>query len=99
MKKCVFVYRDRKTGSFTTPIVDDRAKENYIETMKRAFIVEPAQSHARNKDCSLYFIGYFEDTTAKFELVDPEFIFDINELDWKGADYDIESLPTEKKEA
>lgn len=87
-----FAYKDRRTKAFTGPILDHCSKENYIEKMKRAFIVDKPEVHAQNKDLSMYYLGVYDDTKATFDLLpEPEFVLEVDELEWKGdIGHDVE---------
>lgn len=85
----VFAYKDRRTKAFTAPILDSCSKENYIEKMRRAFIVEKPEIHAQNRDLTMYYLGLYDDTKAIFALeAEPEFILEVSELEWKGDQTD-----------
>ena len=66
----VYAFRDRLTKAFTRPILETSTVENYVESITRAFMVEPEVQHVKSKDLTLYHLGTYDDTKAAFALLD-----------------------------
>lgn len=74
----MFVYHDKKLGSYSLPVFDSKPVENFKEELLRA-IKLGAKIPAQMREVDLYHIGTFNDKTCKCSLHEPEFLLSISE--------------------
>ena len=80
VKLPVFAFKDKKTQSFAKPIITEQSKEVYVKGTLRAAVRAEGVDKAYAKDQALYYLGTYDDGTAKFDLLeDPEKIFDLED--------------------
>ena len=81
MKCLVYAFYNKKVGAYEKPIVNNFQKEDFQELVIRDVIVSDNEAKERMKECSLYYLGNYDDATGKFELeANPEFMLDIAPL-------------------
>ena len=72
MKKYVFVVRDKKLGAFGDPVFKVEDVEHVTELAVRSLKDVSSEQLGRVRDQALYFLGTFDDVSAKFDLLERE---------------------------
>lgn len=80
MKLYIYCYKDKKIGAYQAPKFDNQDKEHITESVIRSCAYfNDATEAAKARDLSLYYFGIYDDITAKFELVEPEKLVDLED--------------------
>lgn len=80
MKLFFYALKDRQLGVFDKPMVIDKAKDDMLEGYRRLIVSDPDKSF-QLKPATLFYYGYFDDMTGKFEMLkDPEYLGDLGDF-------------------
>ena len=66
MKNFIYSFFNKKVGAYESPIFNSYEKENFKELVVRDCLVSGNAAKARMEECSLYFLGIFDDVECKF---------------------------------
>lgn len=81
MKCYVYAFYNKKIGAYEKPIVNNFDKKDFEQLVIRDVIVSDNAAKDRMKECSLYYLGIYDDEVAKFELgANAEFLVDLAPL-------------------
>lgn len=69
MKLYVYVYRDKMLSCYKTPMIVDLDKEHFPVVVTREMMRTTGTQRAMAKDLALYYLGTYNDETAKFDLL------------------------------
>ena len=72
MKLYIYCLRDKKLGSYEPPIFKNVDTEHFTEASARGLRLLSDEEKPRAKDMALYYLGEFDDTKGKFELLEHE---------------------------
>lgn len=65
----IFTYKDKRLGSYSKPIFTETQKDGYVVGAIRAAKKATGADAAYCKDQALYFMGTFDDSTGKYDLL------------------------------
>lgn len=72
MKLYVYSLRDKKLQHYQPPVFKDDEPERCSEKIARGLRLIRDEEKARARDMALYYLGFFDDETGKFELLEHE---------------------------
>lgn len=76
----VLAFRNKVMGCYTNPIFTQEKLENQEANMFRSLVYGGDSAIAKYKNLALYHLGKFDDEKGKFELCEPELLFDCDDL-------------------
>lgn len=74
MIKNVYCLRNKKLGFWNPPFYVEGLKEDVVENHVRAIRSGQFGADIHIEEFDLYYLGTFDDKTAKLEVADPEFL-------------------------
>lgn len=77
MKKFIYSVRDKKLGAYGAPHFSNEDSEHTVAMVVRGLVRTPSSEIDEVADQALYFLGEFDDISAKFNLLaEPEKLVD-----------------------
>lgn len=80
MKCNVYAFYNKKVGAYEKPIVNNYDKETFGQLVIRDVICSDNDAKEKMKECSLYYLGEYDDEIGKLNCNTPEFMLDIAPL-------------------
>lgn len=77
-----YVIFNKKINAFERPVITFHEKDEFIEVLKRDYHASDVNNQAKLRDNICYYVGSYDDNSAKFNLVDnKELLIDLAVLD------------------
>lgn len=78
----IYAVRNRLIGAYLPPVFTNEDSASFLEAQRRFCILQKEEAlKAHLNECELYYLGEYNDKTAKFDLLsDGQFIADLGQF-------------------